>query len=69
MALESVGKLGVLIRDRRIQQGYTQQKFADLVGVGRRFLSELESGKPTLEIEKVLQVAAAAGLELLVRAR
>jgi transcriptional regulator with XRE-family HTH domain len=50
-----------------MEQGHTQQKFADLVGVGRRFLSELEAGKPTLEVGKVLQVASAAGVSILVR--
>jgi HTH-type transcriptional regulator/antitoxin HipB len=65
--MDSVQVLGALIRKRRIDQGYTQQKFADLVGVGRRFLSELEAGKSTLEIGKVLQVAAAAGISILVR--
>jgi len=42
----------------------SQQDFADLAGVGRRFVSELESGKPTLEIERVLRVCKAAGIDL-----
>lgn len=47
----------------------TQQAFADLCGVGRRFLSELENGKPTVEFGKVLQVLAAAGIDLTARER
>jgi HTH-type transcriptional regulator/antitoxin HipB len=43
--------------------------FADLVGVGRRFISELENGKATLELGKVLQVASATGIDLLARRR
>ena len=40
-----------------------------MAGVGRRFISELENGKATLEIDKVLKVAAAAGIDFLARER
>lgn len=61
--------LGRLVREAREQRGLSQQAFADLVGVGRRFISELENGKPTLELGKVLQVASATGIDLLARPR
>lgn len=60
-----VAELGKAIREVRKKKGLTQQQFADLAGVGRRFLSELESGKPTLEVGKVLKVTAAAGIQLM----
>lgn len=56
--------LGALIRGARKRSGLTQQEFADLCGVGRRFLSESEAGKPRLELGKVLQVLRAAGIDL-----
>lgn len=56
--------LGTLIRSARKRSGLTQQEFADLCGVGRRFLSESEAGKPRLELGKVLQVLKAAGIDL-----
>ncbi len=56
--------LGALIRGARKRSGLTQQEFADLCGVGRRFLSESEAGKPRLELGKVLQVLKAAGIDL-----
>jgi y4mF family transcriptional regulator len=56
--------LGTLIRGARKRSGLTQQEFADLCGVGRRFLSESEAGKPRLELGKVLQVLKAAGIDL-----
>jgi y4mF family transcriptional regulator len=62
--IQSVSDIGVAIRTARKSKSHTQQEFADFAGVGRRFLSELESGKPTLEIGKVLKVAAAAGIQL-----
>lgn len=67
--VESVADLGKLVRACRKQRRLSQQAFADLAGVGRRFLSELENGKPTLEVAKVITVAAACGLELFVRAK
>lgn len=56
--------LGALIRGARKRSGLTQQEFADLCGVGRRFLSESEAGKPRLELGKVLQVLKAVGIDL-----
>jgi y4mF family transcriptional regulator len=65
LKIQSVSDIGIAIRKVRKSKVQTQQEFADLAGVGRRFLSELESGKPTLEIGKVLKVATAAGVQLM----
>jgi y4mF family transcriptional regulator len=61
--------LGQRVRQAREALGMTQAAFADAAGVGRRFVSELENGKATLELGKVMAVCAAAGLDLLVRSR
>jgi HTH-type transcriptional regulator/antitoxin HipB len=61
--------LGRAVRDCRKQQGATQAEFASLCGVGVRFISDLENGKPTVQIGKVLQVIQCLGLELGVRTR
>ena len=62
--ITSAADLGQRIRAARDAKGFSQQQFADLAGVGRRFLSELENGKPTLEFDKVVKVALAAGIDL-----
>jgi y4mF family transcriptional regulator len=62
-------QLGHLVREVREQRKLSQQGLADLVGVGRRFISELENGKVTLEFDRVLQVAAACGIDVLARRR
>ena len=67
--IASAGDLGRLLRAAREERGLSQQAFADLAGVGRRFVSELENGKATLEIDKVLSVAAAAGIDVFARRR
>jgi y4mF family transcriptional regulator len=55
---------GIFIQSVRKSKDLTQQELADLAGVGRRFIVECEAGKPRLEFAKVLQVAAAAGIDI-----
>ena len=56
--------LGRLVTIARKDMRLSQQQFADLAGVGRRFISELENGKSTLEFGLVLQVCRAAGIDI-----
>lgn len=62
-------QLGRWVRSKRKALGMDQVRTAGLAGVGVRFLSELERGKPTLELGKVLQVLTRLGLELHLRER
>jgi y4mF family transcriptional regulator len=68
-ALTSAADLAPLIRKARKRMGMNQQAFADAAGVGRRFLSELENGKPSLEFDKVLACAQAAGIDIMAKPR
>lgn len=56
--------LGRRIRAARKRAGLRQGELAALAGVGNRFLSELENGKPGVELGRVLRVLSALGLEL-----
>jgi y4mF family transcriptional regulator len=67
--VNSAAELGRLIKTSREQMDLNQQQFADVAGVGRRFISELENGKATLEFDRVLQVSKAAGIDLYARQR
>jgi HTH-type transcriptional regulator/antitoxin HipB len=67
--IRSAADLGRQIRAARDRLGLSQQIFADMAGVGRRFVSELEAGKPTLELGKVLAACQAAGIDLQSRSR
>ena len=58
--------LGKAIKVKRQKDGLTQMDAAALCGVGTRFLSELENGKPSVELGKVLQVLKGLGLECLI---
>lgn len=61
--------LGILVRRARKAQGLTQQRFADLASLGRRFVSELEAGKPSLEFGKVMTACKALGIDILAMPR
>lgn len=61
--------LGKALREARRAQGLTQAEFAALAGVGTRFVSELERGKPTAEVGLVLRVLADAGIDVFVSRR
>lgn len=67
--VESPADIGRLVWAARKNMGLSQQRFADLAGVGRRFVSELENGKPTLEFGKVIKVCLSAGIDLYARTR
>ena len=65
----STQDLGDVVRQVRKEQGATQAEFASLCGVGVRFISDLENGKSTAELGKVLQVIKCLGLELSLQPR
>lgn len=67
--IESPDDIGELVRLSRKKQGATQAEFASLCGVGVRFISELENGKPTLQVGKLLQVLKCLGLEMTINQR
>src|SRR3546814_9948553 len=58
--LKSIAELGPMVRDARKAMKMNQAEFAAHAGVGRRFVSELEGGKPRLEFDKVLACTGAA---------
>lgn len=62
--ITDAASLGRVLRERRRRDGLTQAEAAGLTNVGIRFLSELENGKPTVRLDKVLRVVAAFGLQL-----
>lgn len=59
-----MASLGQLVRAKRATLKLTQQQLAERAGVGRRFVSELEAGKLTIELGKALAACRALGLTL-----
>ncbi len=62
--IQTAEDLGQAIRACRKRDGLTLSEAAGLTNVGVRFLSELENGKPTVRLDKLMQVLAALGLQL-----
>jgi y4mF family transcriptional regulator len=52
-----------IIKNRRKSLNLTQAECAAFCGVGVRFFSELENGKQSLQLGKVLQVLQTLGLK------
>lgn len=52
------------VRARREELGLRQAEVADLAGCSQRFLHTVEHGKPSLRLDKVLDVLEALGLAL-----
>lgn len=57
-------KIAEIVKEKRKELGLTQEEFSARVGVGLRFLRELEQGKETLRMDKLNQVLNYLGLEI-----
>ena len=55
---------GEAVKNRRKKLGYTQKYISEFMGVSISFLSDLENGKKTIELEKALAVANLLGLDI-----
>ena len=62
--VDNIVEIGIAIRKRRKVLGLKQADAAGLLGVGVRFLSELERGKQTLAIGKVFQALRGLGIKI-----
>jgi HTH-type transcriptional regulator/antitoxin HipB len=64
MQIRTAKDIGALIRDQRKKQKLDQAELAKRVGVNRRWVLEVEAGKPRAEIGLVLKALDALGLAL-----
>jgi len=60
----STADIGKLIQETRKRLGVTQKELALTAGTGLRFIIELEKGKETCEIGKVLTVLQTLGIKM-----
>ena len=67
ICVHNATEIGALVRLARQRLGMSQTDAAICCGVGRRFLVELENGKPTVQLDKMLVVLDALGIGLMVR--
>ena len=60
-------ELGAIVREQRKRLALKQLDIAGLGNTGNRFIVDLENGKPTVQLQKVLDVMDLLGLEVIVR--
>lgn len=63
------GSFGQRVRARRKHLDLTLEDVANVVGVNRRVIGELERGKSSVQLGIALRVAQAVGLDLQLRER
>lgn len=64
MKINTPQDIGLAIRKKRKEDGLTLQDTAAICGVSYAFLSALENGKESVQLNKVLQVLNCLGIEL-----
>lgn len=64
MIIRTPSDLGASIRERRIKLGLDQSSLAKRAGTSRKWLIEVENGKPRAEIGLVFRTLRALGLTL-----
>ncbi|VBB17216.1 helix-turn-helix domain-containing protein [Burkholderia stabilis] len=65
LSVNTIGALANLIRAARLQQGFTRDELANATGLSPKFISQVEAGKPTAQIGKVLLLLGELGVRLL----
>ena len=58
--------LSAFLKQQRKQSNLTQEELAAKTGVGLRLVREIEQGKTTMRMDKVNQILALFGAELIV---
>ena len=69
MKITDSKSLGQAIRVRRKELNYTQEYLSVFKGLSVTFISDLERGKPTAEIEKTIRLINILGMDLLIERR
>jgi len=64
MKIFDAADFGKAIKERRKELGYTQKYLSDFTGYSTSFISELENGKPTIELERALRLANLLGIDV-----
>ena len=67
--VRDAGGLGRALAHGRRTKGYTQAELADLAGINRQYLSDLERGQVTEQTERLLRLLRRLGLELTITPR
>jgi HTH-type transcriptional regulator/antitoxin HipB len=64
MRIKSTRDIGALVRDRRMALGWTLDDLADRTPMSRRWLVDVEAGKPGIALGPLLSLLAVLGVDL-----
>lgn len=68
LPLKTAADFGSLIRSRRKARGLGQAELAEMAGVSRRWLNQVEAGKPGASLSLILNTLNALNVQIEVRA-
>lgn len=60
--LNAPSALGLAIRQGRLRLGYSQEAFADVVGMHRTQLGHIEQGKKDCRLSTIIRIADSLGM-------
>lgn len=69
MKISDAKSFGGIIKERRKKLGYTQQYVCNMSGISASFISDLENGKPTIELGKAIYLANLLGIDVELKER
>jgi putative transcriptional regulator len=69
MTVRTPTEFGGALRKRRRELNLAQQDIANVIGVNRRVIGELEGGKGTVQLKIAIEAARAVGLDLQLQRR
>ena len=69
MRITDSKSFGTALKQRRKELGYTQGALSEFTGLSISFISDLERGKKTIELEKALFLASILGLDITIEKR
>lgn len=64
LSIKSVQDLGLEVKRLRKKSLLNQQDVADLAGVSRKAISELESGKESMQMNILMKIISVMGISL-----
>lgn len=68
-SVRSPEQFGIALRARRRELGITQEDLADVAGVSRKSVVDIEAGKPNAQLHIALRLAQALGLDVVLQPR
>ena len=69
MKINSSKEFGEFLRARRKELGYTQSYLSALTGLSISFISDVENGKKTVELNRSIDLLSMLGIDLILEKR